>query len=93
MTSPALRIICDYAFLFIQLKSFVVPDGVIAIGKRAFSQNMALESIELPNSLIQIGEDVFEGNLNLSTIYIPKGTKKKYERLLPKHKDLLIECK
>jgi hypothetical protein len=61
----------DYAFSnCTNLKSFVVNEGVTAIGDYAFNNCTSLESISLPNTLLSIGEYAF-AYANLSRVVIP----------------------
>ncbi len=43
------------------ITSVTIPDGVIAIGKRAFSDCRDLTSVTIPDSVIAMGDSVFEG--------------------------------
>lgn len=45
-----------------------IPDGVRAIGDRAFSGCVGLRLVELPESVIQIGEDAFAGCEDLACV-------------------------
>ena len=55
-------------------KNPIVPDGITAIGKRAFTY-CDIDTVELPNSLTQIGEAAFFLS-TLKDITIPKNVKK-----------------
>ena len=89
---PGTEIICDNAFLFgFSIQSLVIPEGVIAIGKQAFAGCNSLTTIDLPSSIEYIGEEPFKFCSNLAEIRIPKGTKSKFEKLLPEYKDILTE--
>jgi hypothetical protein len=89
---PGTEIICDNAFLFgFSIQSIVISEGVIAIGKQAFAGCNSLSTIDLPSSIEHIGEEPFKFCDNLTEIRIPKGTKEKFEKLLPKYIDKLIE--
>ena len=55
-------------------KNPIVPDGITAIGKRAFTY-CDIDTVELPNSLTQIGEAAFYLS-TLKDITIPKNVKK-----------------
>lgn len=89
---PGTEIICDNAFLFsYSIQSIVILEGVIAIGKQAFAGCNSLSTIDLPSSIEHIGEEPFKFCDNLAEIRIPKGTKEKFEKLLPKYIDKLIE--
>ncbi len=56
-------------------KEVVVPDGVKAIGDRAFLYCEMLEHIELPSTLETIGEKAFSSCINLEKIKLPEGLK------------------
>ena len=89
---PGTEIISDRAFWFsTSTRSFVIPEGVIAIGQHAFYACHSLQTIQMPATIEQIGEGVFLYCDNLNSIIIPKGTKDKFEKLLPNCKNLLVE--
>ena len=73
------------------LNHVVIPNSVGKIGNWAFENCKNLKSITILNSYVLFGEDVFFGCDNLCSIVIPIGTKKRFERLLPKYRDILIE--
>ena len=52
-------------------KNTIIPNSVITIGVRAFSDCSALTSIDIPNSVITIGESAFRGCSGLTSITIP----------------------
>lgn len=52
-------------------ESYVVPDGVAAIGYGAFGWCTSLESIIIPDSVTTIGERAFEECIYLESIIIP----------------------
>ena len=68
-----------------------IPDSVIQIGDGAFSGCENLLSIIIPDSVMQIGDAAFSFCTSLQSIVIPKGTKEKFQKLLPDHKHLLRE--
>lgn len=51
--------------------SYVIPDGVRAIGSYAFSGSHRVTSIEIPNSVMGIGESAFYACGSLTSIEIP----------------------
>jgi serine/threonine protein kinase len=73
------------------LNNVVIPKSVEKIDNWAFENCKNLKSITILNSGLLFGEDVFFGCDNLCSIFVPIGTKKRFERLLPKYKDKLIE--
>ena len=73
------------------LNHVVIPDSVRKIDNWAFENCKNLKSITILNSCVLFGEDVFFGCDNLCSIVIPIGTKKRFERLLPKYREILIE--
>ena len=52
-------------------EEFVVPNGIQAIGYRAFEGCRSLSSVELPDSLTAIGDRAFEGCRSLSSVELP----------------------
>ncbi len=54
-------------------KSFVVPDGVTAIGTGAFEKCRFLESVKLPASLTSIELSAFSGCTSLKSMTLAKG--------------------
>ena len=74
------------------LQSIVIPDSVTSIGYGAFSGCLSLRSIVIPNSVSNIWDRAFEHCKSLRAIIIPKGSRKKFEKLLPDYyKDKLVE--
>ena len=56
------------------LKSVIIPDGVIHIGQFCFSRS-GLEKIKLPESLFTLERGIFHCCINLKEIRIPKNVK------------------
>ena len=84
--------ICGGAFWCCRhLTSVAIPNSVTSIGDNAFGECNGLTSITIPNSVMSIGDSVFRDCDNLKEIIIPKGTKAKFEELLPDQKDKLVE--
>ena len=50
----------------------VVPEGVVQIGERAFSDHEDITDVKLPDSVISIGNSAFFGCVALSRINIPE---------------------
>ena len=53
------------------IKSIVIEDGVVSIGKYAFSECNSLTAITIPNSVIFIGSSAFSGCSSLTAVSIP----------------------
>lgn len=75
------------------ITSYKIKPGTEVICDRALCFQWYLESVYIPDSVIGIGKHVFHACNSLSSIYIPKGTKAKFELLLPEYKEKLIELK
>ena len=73
------------------LTSITIPNSVTSIEGEAFDGCPGLTSITIPNSVTLIGKRVFLECVNLKEIIIPKGTRKKFEDMLPDQKDKLVE--
>ncbi|MBR4055592.1 MAG: leucine-rich repeat domain-containing protein, partial [Rikenellaceae bacterium] len=56
-----------------RLKTVVLPEGVIEIGKQAFSNCEKLQSVSLPSTLQSINDYAFYWCTNLSNITLPNG--------------------
>ena len=57
----------------------------------AFSNCTSLTSITIHNNVTNIGDSLFAYCYKLKEIIIPKGTRKKFEEMLPYQKDKLVE--
>ena len=53
--------------------SFAVPDGILAIGDRAFIGCDSLTTVTLPEGLTTIGDEAFYGCSSLTTVTLPEG--------------------
>ena len=69
----------------------VIPDSVTQIGKEAFCRCSSLQSIVIPDSVTRIEGRAFYHCSSLQSIVIPKGTKEKFQKLLPGDQHLLKE--
>lgn len=56
------------------MKRVVIPDGVLEIGKSAFSFCSSLEEIVIPESVKRLAEDAFFRCSSLECVRIPEGT-------------------
>ena len=78
------KIIEDFAFKkCINLNSIIIPDGITNIGTSAFEGCQSLISITIPNSVNKIGWHALWNCSSLQFIYIPKGTKEKFDVMMP----------
>ena len=66
----ASRTLLCYPYAF-TAESYTVPQGIQAIGKRAFSGCKSLSSIVLPDSVISIGDQAFYSCESLKSITLP----------------------
>lgn len=77
------------------LKEIRLPKSLKAIDGEAFADCSSLTDVYIPTK-VNIADNitgigVFYGCNNLNNIYIPKGTRTYYEKLLPEHKEKLVE--
>jgi hypothetical protein len=71
----SLKSIDDEAFADCkELKSMLIPNGVVQIGDRAFSGCTALQYVRIPSSVLLVGEDVLFGHSSDLVIIGEKGT-------------------
>ena len=73
------------------LKEISIPNSVTNIGDYAFYECRSLKEISIPNSVTNIGYNAFSWCYSLETIHIPYGTRSKFEEMLSKYKDKLVE--
>ncbi len=78
------------AFSGCRIKILRIPEGMTRVEDGTF-YNCDLNSIIIPNSVTEIGDDAFDDRVILKAIYVPAGTRRKFETLLPKYKDEIIE--
>lgn len=84
--------ICESAFENCSKLSCVsIQKGLKSIGSYAFCGCQKLEEIFFPDSIESIGDSIFYPHSLIKRILIPKGSKDKFESLLPQYKDKLIE--
>ena len=82
----------EYAFYHCtSLTSVHIPDSVTTIRKMAFWECTSLTSVHIPDSVTSIRNRAFWGCESLTSIIIPIGTREKFEELLPRYKDILVE--
>ena len=72
------------------LREINIPDSVTSIEDGAFCGCSSLREINIPDSVTSIGDSAFKGCKSLQTILIPRGSREKFERLLPDDKDKLV---
>lgn len=78
-TLPAsLTLIYADAFNSISAQEIVVPEGVTAIGNRAFANGDELVFVHLPDSLVAIASDAFSGSKNVMFICSDEGCSADY---------------
>jgi len=83
------------------LRHIAIPASVVSIGANIFKDCESLEEVVFPNSVESIGKAcycgstdsnlIFEGCPNLQRIIIPKGSKEKFEQMLPNYRKWLKE--
>lgn len=59
-----------------KIKTIIILDGVISIGKNAFEKCINLENVNFPNSIISLGSNSFADCSNLSKVTLPDNIKK-----------------
>lgn len=62
-------------------RSFVVPDGVSALGAHAFAYDAYYQNLYLPASVVSVGDYCFVGNMALKNIYF-EGTEQQWAAIL-----------
>lgn len=73
------------------LRKAILPNSVKVIDNEAFIDCSNLKYVYLPASLRVIGDDVFSGCDSLQNIYVVKGSKARFEKLLPGLADKITE--
>ena len=76
---------------FSEVKHYIIPDSVISIGEHAFYNCSDSQVISIPNSVRRAGGKVFYGSFLLKSVLIPRGTKQRFEELLPECKFKFVE--
>lgn len=71
--------------------TYEIKAGTEVICDNAF-ENCKLRQINIPDSVTSIGDMAFLGCKSLQTILIPRGSRGKFERLLPDYKGKLVEA-
>ena len=69
----------------------VFPDSIKKIGSYAFKSCDSLEWVYVPDTVMEMGAGVFDECENLKEIRIPKGSRTKFEKLLPFSVDKFVE--
>lgn len=86
------RIIGNSAFEYCKtIEQVHIPSSVISIGECAFYGCNHLKSVSFHQSVVEIAYDAFYNCESLDHIYIPKGSKKRFEELLPEFENMLSE--
>ena len=70
----ALKSVQRETFLNLPAECFVLPDGCLVIGERAFADCKELKLVEIPSSVVAIAENAFEGCGEGVVIVTPKGS-------------------
>ena len=65
----------ESAFFLSKIRNVVIPKGVVAIDKNAFTACNNLEHVLLPDSLVEIKSGAFDGCRRLANILFPDGLK------------------
>jgi hypothetical protein len=73
------------------LRKAVLPNSIKEIDNEAFRDCSNLKSVYLPSSLRIIGQNVFSGCNSLQNIYVVKGSKARFEKLLPELANKITE--
>ena len=71
---------------------FAIPDSVTRIGGGAFAGCTSLRQIYIPSSVTSIGVGAFIICESLQTILIPRGSREKFEEMLPDERHMLVEA-
>lgn len=88
----SLKIMGTRAFSYCSsLETIVFPQNVALIEEEALANCKHLQSLTLLCPKTEVEESAFNDCKALSIIYIPSGSKVHYERMLHKHKKLLVE--
>jgi len=58
-------VIGPFAFQNTAVEEFIIPEGVVSIGDKAFACNDSLKKVTLPNTVRQMSPEVFENCSNL----------------------------
>lgn len=74
-----------------RITSVVFPDSIVKIDSHAFRNCESLKWVYIPDTIKEIGSGVFDGCTSLKEIKIPKGSRTKFEKLLPFSIDKFVE--
>ena len=69
----------------------VFPNSIKKVGSYAFKNCDSLEWVYIPDTVIEMGSGVFDNCDELKEIRIPKGSRAKFEKLLPFSGDKFVE--
>ena len=74
------------------LRQINIPDSVTSIKFDAFRDCTSLRQIYIPDGVTSIGYSAFWGCDSLQTILIPRGSREKFEEMLPDERHMLVEA-
>jgi len=60
-------------YFYIEIETITLPEGMTAVGERAFSGNFYIKSVILPESMTSIERYAFNGCSGLASINFPNG--------------------
>lgn len=70
--APENTVIGKKAFMYTQIRKFVIPEGVTVIGDMCFYDCEKLEEVTMPATLTKLGVGAFAYCGNLETVQLPK---------------------
>ncbi len=73
------------------ITSVSFPESIVKVDSHAFAGCESLEWVYIPDTIKEMGSGVFDGCTSLKEIRIPKGSRIKFEKLLPFSVDKFVE--